>query len=163
MDLFDYFSNSGTRPAVSEGDQGYNMNEAREAYLARVRAEGFVVVLPEENQLQLDIDSVEHYRNFLHAAEVIMRNWPFACAIEIEDHPSSSGFPRRHITLTLPVSVEPWQRIALQAALGSDPIRELLSATRLMRGDIHPTLFVKTPQFGLFPAPTVVTNALPEY
>ena len=162
MYLFDYFGSSGAMPALTEGDQWYDMNEVRETYLARIKSEGFAVVLPEGNQLQIDIDSVEHYRNFLHAAEVIMRNWPFAPAIEIEDHPSSSGFPRRHITLTLPFTVEPWQRIALQAALGSDPIREILSATRLMRGDIHPTLFVETPPGGLIPAPTVVINELPE-
>lgn len=30
-----------------------------------------------------------------------------------------------------------------EAALGSDPMRELLSSIRLMRGDVHPTLFVE--------------------
>lgn len=35
------------------------------------------------------------------------------------------------------------QRIAWQAALGSDPVRELLSAIRHYKGDPHPTLFVE--------------------
>lgn len=143
MQLNDYFS--GTPTVLSDGEEGYDMNEAREAYMLRVELEGKTVVLPADNQLQIDIDSEEHYVAFLRSAEVVLRNWSDACEIEIEEHPSTSGLPRRHITLTLPFAVESWQRIALQAALGSDPVRELLSGTRLMRGDIHPTLFVESP------------------
>lgn len=141
MDLLDYFE--GRAQQVKETDEGYDMNEAREAYILRVELEGKRVVLPKDNQLQIDIDSEEHYAVFLRSAEVLLRNWLDGPDIQVEDHPSSSGHPRRHITLTLPFTVEPWQRIALQAALGSDPVRELLSATRLLKGDIHPTLFVE--------------------
>lgn len=145
MYLFDYFEKFGVKPSISHGDQGYDMNEVREKYLARVISEGYQVVTPLANQLQVDIDSAEHYAAFLHSAEVLLRNWKDAYIVDIEDHPSKSGGGRRHITLTLPFEVSPWQRIALQAALGSDPVRELLSATRLMRGDVHPTLFVEKP------------------
>lgn len=141
VNLIDYFE--GRLPAIHDGDEGYDMNEMREIYIARVEAEGKVVVTPSDRELQIDIDSEEHYAVFLRSAEVVLLNWGEACDIEIEEHPSSSGLPRRHITLTLPFDVTPWQRIALQAALGSDPIRELLSATRLMKGDVHPTLFVE--------------------
>jgi len=143
MKLIEYFDT--TRPILSEGEEGYDMDEAREAYMLRVELEGKTVVLPADNQLQIDIDSDEHYAVFMRSAEVLLRNWGDTCEIEVEEHPSSSGMPCRHITLTLPFTVEPWQRIALQAALGSDPVRELLSATRLIRGDIHPTLFVEPP------------------
>ena len=141
MQLNDYFH--GTQPELGPADEGYDINEAREAYIMRVELAGKTVVLPANNQLQIDIDSDEHYAAFVRSAEVVLRNWSDACEIEIEDHPSSSGLPCRHITLTLPFAVNPWQRIALQAALGSDPVRELLSATRMLRGDIHPTLFVE--------------------
>ncbi len=142
MNILDYFQ--GRKPAFKDGDEGYDMNELRQAYIARVVSEGKAVVIPSDRQLQLDIDSEAHYAAFLLSAEVVLRNWPDCDGIEIEDHPSSSGLPRRHITLTLPFPVTPWQRIALQAAFGSDPIREILSATRLMNGDEHPTLFVES-------------------
>lgn len=97
MDLLTYcesFAPNAER-GYERGDEGYDMNEAREAYMTRVEAEGCRVVLPCECQLQIDIGSADHYEVFL------------------------------------------------QAAFGSDPVRELLSATRLMHGDKHPTLFVE--------------------
>ena len=145
MDLLTYcesFAPNAER-GYERGDEGYDMNEAREAYMARVEADGCRVVLPCECQLQIDIDSADHYEVFLQSARVVLRNWDCATDITIEDRPSRSGLPRRHITLTLPFAVQPWQRIALQAAFGSDPVRELLSATRLMHGDKPPTLFVE--------------------
>lgn len=141
MTLLDYLENRVT-VAPASGEE-YDANETREAYIARVTAEGLRVVTPEANQLQIDIDSDDHYGVFLRSAEVVVRNVPGAYGWGVEDHPSRSGAPCRHITLTLPFPVEPWQRIALQAALGSDPVRELLSSIRMMRGDAYPTLFVE--------------------
>lgn len=129
---------------LREGDEGYDMDEARETFLARVVAEGRQVVIPKPNELQIDIDSEPHFFNFIRAAEAFARNWEESRDTTVEIHESKSGFPRRHITITLPFDIDdPWKRIALQACFGSDPIRELLSATRLYRGDIHPTLFVE--------------------
>ena len=128
----------------SSSDVDYVINEARGAYLARVQEEGFEIALPSEFELQIDIDSEQHFQAFRDSIGVILRNWDTS-GIDIEIHPSKSGLPRRHITITLPFRVTPWQRIALQAALGSDPVRELLSATRLMRGEPHPTLFAERP------------------
>ena len=87
------------------GDEGYDMNEAREAYMTRVEAEGCRVVLPCECQLQIDIDSADRYEVFLQSARVVLRNWDCATDITIEDRPSRSGLPRRHTTLTLPFAV----------------------------------------------------------
>ena len=138
------YAGLGSGEDRSSSDVGYDLNEAREAYIARVREEGFEIALPSEFELQIDIDSEQHFQAFRDSIGVILRNWETP-GIDIEIHPSKSGLPRRHITVTLPFSVTPWQRIALQAALGSDPIRELLSATRLMRGEPHPTLFSERP------------------
>ena len=123
-----------------DGTGDYDFEEEREEFIARVTAQGYRVVFPGDNQLQIDIDSAEQYAAFDKAVLRWNRNAePFA----VEEHPSMSGLPRRHITLTLPYAVTPWQRIALQAAFGSDPVRELLSAVRLQRRDPHPTLFVE--------------------
>lgn len=129
---------------LKESDEGYDMNEAREIFIARVESEGFRVVLPNDNELQIDIDDDAHYATFLRNLESVARNVEDAAEWHMESHPSKSGLPRQHITIQLPLRIEPWQRIAMQAALGSDPMRELLSAIRLQRGDVHPTLFVET-------------------
>lgn len=128
---------------MKEAGEDYDLNEAREIFIARVESEGFRVVLPADNELQIDIDNGLHYATFLRNLESLARNMEDADEWLIEMHPSKSGPPRRHITIQLPGTVTPWQRIALQAALGSDPMRELLSSIRLMRGDVHPTLFVE--------------------
>jgi hypothetical protein len=94
--------------------------------------------------LKIDIDSEEQFRNFENAIQCIRRNHAFEFSVVYKV--SRSGLPHQHITITLPFKVTPWQRIAWQAAMGSDPVRELLSAIRLQRGDILPTLFVEQPE-----------------
>jgi len=118
-------------------------NETREAYIARVEAEGFVIVYPADNELQVDIDNDTHYEAFLRSWAIFGRDVPEATMLE---HESKSGYPRRHITVSLPFKVNPWQRIALQGALGSDPVRELLSAMRLHNGSEPATLFCERKQ-----------------
>lgn len=113
-------------------------NETREQYVARVEAEGFVIVYPKDNELQIDIDNDVHYEAFLRSWAIFGRDIPEAW---LEEHPSKSGLPRRHITVSLPFNIDAWQRIAFQGALGSDPVRELLSAMRLHRGSVPATLF----------------------
>lgn len=119
----------------------YDLNEARANYIARMEAEGNRVVYPGENELQLDLDSWEDHQRWQQARDVLDRN---EIAYEVVyDAASRSGLPGRHIIIRLPGPVNPWQRIAMQAAFGSDHIRELLSCIRLMRGDDHPTLLVE--------------------
>lgn len=113
-------------------------NETRDAYVKRVEAEGFKVVFPADDELQVDIDNETHYDAFKRSWEIFSRDEPGAT---MEEHPSKSGLPSRHVTITLPYIVDEWQRIALQAALGSDPVRELLSAMRLQNGVRPATLF----------------------
>lgn len=120
-------------------------NETREAFITRMEAAGYRIVTPKSNELLVDIDSEEQYETFLANWEVLLRNQSTAFEAKYEEHESRSGYPRRHVIVTLPFDVSPWQRIAWQAALGSDPVRELLSAIRLRRGDVHPTLFVEAP------------------
>lgn len=132
-------------PEFKEPEEDYDFNEVREIYIARMESEGFRIALPEDNELQIDIDNGLHFAAFLRGLDSVCRNVPRVDLWTIEMHPSKSGQPqRKHVTIKLPVAVSPWQRIALQAALGSDPMRELLSALRLMRGDSYPTLFVET-------------------
>lgn len=123
------------------GEQsGYS--ETREEYLTRMEDEGFEVVFPESNELLIDIDTEEQYRMFKLHYERLRDEQDFK-TMSYTEHFSKSGPPRRHIHLKMPWSMSPIERIAWQAVLGSDVIRELLSMIRLYRGDGHPTLFAE--------------------
>ncbi len=106
---------------------------------------GQVVVFPKPNQLQIDIDTEAQWKEFQRREEA------FSCSVEpwgsMEITPSKSGLPSRHITITFPTSktFTEWERIALQAALGSDPIREYLNALRNCCGIANPTRLFESP------------------
>lgn len=126
----------------------YDINEAREDYIRRMEAEGNTIVYPKENELLIDIDSETHYEQFVESFEIFKReiDAEYCMSVGYTETESRSGFPRRHIRIELPFPLDTWQRIAWQGALGSDPVRELLSALRAHRGDVHPTLLVEKPK-----------------
>lgn len=118
---------------------------------------GLVVVTPEDNELLIDLDTEEAYAQHLKILEVLDGR---GIIYEHKVAPSKSGLPNRHVTLKLisgpsasylPVPLDPWQRIALQAALGSDPVRELLSCMRVFRGITPPTAFLELPTEAMAP------------
>lgn len=114
---------------------------AREKYIADMTAAGRRVELPAADQLQIDIDSYDAQRAFERSWCIFSREWPEATH---EIRASKSGPPHAHVYVTVPGwQLEPIERIALQAALGSDPVRELLAVVRLAKGIPHPTLFVE--------------------
>lgn len=135
----------GAEPVNSLDDA--DSPETRQQFIDRMKAEGFRVVEPEDDELQIDIDSPEQYRQFLACWTTFHR----VITARYGDEPtcveagSRSKLPgRRHVTVKLPFEIhDPQERIMWQACLGSDPMRELLSALRSDRGDIKPTLFVE--------------------
>ncbi len=103
-----------------------------------------IVVYPESNQLQVDIDSDAAWDIFHTNLKVFLQKHTVA---KIEMIPSASK-GHWHITITL-ADVEFAEdkiplRLLLQACLGSDLKRELLSYFRHEIGDEHPTLFIET-------------------
>ena len=101
--------------------------------------EGKVVVLPKGNELFIDVDSEAHEQLF-HAnltkinEHVGVKGWV--------SNTSPSGYPqRKHIVVELSRDVIPLERILIQAVLGSDLRRELLSYCRWTLNDPNPTLF----------------------
>lgn len=100
---------------------------------------GKKVVLPEPNQLLIDIDDEAALKNYITLEGLLERHWGVEAAVKT---PSPSGRAGRfHVTVTLDRTVTPLERIALQLAMGSDRKREILSLARLEHGDEHPTLF----------------------
>lgn len=123
-------------------EKSYNFNEVAEEAAAK---KGLIVVLPEPNQLQIDVDSEEAYLEFCKRYQNMDMQYSNYGTPKIKETFSNSGPPHRHITLTFENHIfTEWERIALQAVLGSDPIREYLNAKRLIFGEFNPTrLFEK--------------------
>lgn len=108
---------------------------------AEAEQNGWKIVVPAPNELQIDIDSASQYDKHNHALEAFLRFFQIG---GVESHGSKSGAPGKlHITITLMNEVSPLERIALQSLLGSDPRRELLSYVRLKLNDPVPTLFME--------------------
>lgn len=122
----------------------YDWDCPREKYIEQKEKEGFTIVYPEPNELQIDIDNSEQKRHFEKVWNLIDIAIPNAY---FESSVSQSG-RGVHITVTLPFDVSNIERIAFQAALGSDPVRELLSIYRYSRDDEYPTLFVERKENG---------------
>lgn len=128
------------------GDPVSTGNEPRAEFIARMEAEGFRVDLPAANELQVDIDTAEQYLVFKERFETLKRNFDLASSFTWKENASKSGGPRKHIRIELPWEVSSeWERIAWQAGLGGDSLRELRSCVRLAKGDEHPSLLVEKP------------------
>lgn len=118
-----------------EGDKIAGSKDAHEI----AQKNGWRVVVPENNQLQLDIDDNHSYQIWAKHRNVIEKSLKITKVVET---PSKSGKPGRcHITVDLDVTLKPDERIVLQALLGSDRTREILSWVNLKRNDESPTLF----------------------
>jgi hypothetical protein len=124
------------------------------------------VVFPKKNELQIDVDDDAAYEVFKAHYDIVDRYWGIDAA---NIRPSRSGQDgKKHITVRLSQDVKNTERIALQAFLGSDRKRELLSYIQAENGDANPTLFlenkrrklVQTPDGGIVFAPDEETGEL---
>jgi len=119
----------------------------------QAKESGKLIVLPKSNELLIDIDSAVQEQTFHQNLNKInqyvgVKNWV--------SNPSPSGEPeRKHIVVELSRDVIPLERILLQAVLGSDIRRELLSYCRWTIGDANPTLFFEKGPAMLPAAPEV--------
>lgn len=121
-----------------QSDKEYSL--LRIAALQKAKDAGLQVVYPENNELQIDADSEEDRHRFYRVFHILQRQHPEAT---YQEWVSRSG-NAWHIRVTLPFEVTALQRIALQAALGSDGVRELLGYIRHTEyGDPQPTLFLE--------------------
>ncbi len=137
-------SKNSSGVAKSESAE-YDAAEARADYIARMAGEGFEPSYPADNELQIDIDSDAQRSVFEESFKIFQREIGETHGIRPKPvvTESRSGFPSCHIRIALPFTVETHERIAWQAALGSDPIRELLSLIRAERGEPNPTLLME--------------------
>ena len=126
---------------IEQHPEEHDADEAREEYIARMQADGYRVCLPEANELFIDIDTKLHWETFLAQIGIFERNHGENIVWSVS--PSRNGGEGRHVRVYMPFAMDDVERIAWQAALGSDPARELLSLVRVKRGDKSPTLFIE--------------------
>lgn len=113
-------------------------NSSKAAHEIAVK-NGWKVILPEANQLLIDIDNEADYQVWSRARHLIEKTLKIKKVVET---PSKSEKPGKwHITVDLGVTLTAAERITLQAMLGSDRMREILSFFRLQNTDSEPTLF----------------------
>ena len=97
---------------------------------------GLEIILPQPCQLQVDIDSHTLPEHFEHCLKIIGQENPVLC---VGFTTSKSGNIHAYVELTNEFSDH--ERIAMQAILGSDPVREALTLQNLSDPDN------KRPQF----------------
>lgn len=104
------------------------------------------VVLPADDELFIDIDDAESLAWYRKAQRVmfehgLLEEREFGGPVE-RVSPSPSGRPDRyHVVLKFKHALTTVARIAFQAAMGSDPMRELLSLIQVHKGEPHPVVF----------------------
>lgn len=98
------------------------------------------VRFPKPNELFIDIDNEEDYVVYLAQLDRLRQ---FYYVEVLSDTLSKSGYPKRHIVLGLEFDVNSTERLLLQAAMGSDRVRELLGFIRVQNDDPYPTLFLE--------------------
>lgn len=113
--------------------------------LERAAVEGLEVVYPEPNQLFVDIDNEHSYRLYLNQTGILQK---FVGIFAVKENPSKSSTPdsryKLHITLTFDsVTFTTLERLALQAMLGSDRVREILGYVEYKGNDPTPVLFLE--------------------
>jgi hypothetical protein len=122
-----------------------NPNSTRAIELAE--REGLDVKFPADNELFIDIDNEHSFKLFQNQFYIVKhyigvvktKAYPYDYVVT----PSRHGLPGRHIVVTLSRNVTKLERIALQACLGSDRVREVLGFVQIQNGDPHPTLFLE--------------------
>ena len=118
------------------------MSELSEHPEVVAKAKGLVLVLPEPNQIFLDIDSKGDEQHLAEMLECLIDNGE---EFDYEKRTVSPG-GNLHVYLRTKWALDPLLRVALQACLGSDRKRELLSLLRIVRKyDIPASCFFETP------------------
>lgn len=136
-------------------------DELRETVFAKAISDGFQVLVPTSSQLQLDID--RQWPSYLVLPESENGNIVSAIIHGHQKKPSQvldrflmelevikwqawkSASGNSHVVLTLNRDLDIDKRIAMQAILGSDPMREFLNLRRVLCGAEDPIALFKPP------------------
>ena len=122
---------------MKNAENDYTAHFSSEVAFKEAEEKGVVVVLPDDFELQIDIDTAENYELFLLRIKYLEK-W---FNLTYKQKSSKTGGDHRHICIRLTETISSLERIFLQLYLGSDSKREFLSLIRIKNDDPHPTLF----------------------
>lgn len=128
---------------------------------AQAAEAGCDVIEGAESVLLLDYDNLEHAARFTHMRRKLDELFG---VIEEQWWISKSGGEHRHCRIYLNAKLPATQRVALQAALGSDGYREMFAVRRLRLGVAEPSLLFKpkdSPIYGSLKAVNKATTLVP--
>ena len=112
--------------------------EDRGQYIKRMNESGYVIYTPDDNEVLLDLDDDVAYTRFTLALTRLRNEFG---GVKAKWRASKSGLPHRHVVVLFPiVDFDAPSRIALQAIMGSDLTREMLSLFRHWHEDPCPSL-----------------------
>lgn len=120
-------------PDVSSGDGILRTWEQCQEWAEKI---GCDIVEAKANQLFIDIDTEAQFAQF--EFQLLKEHFYFT---KITITPSKQGLPRRHIVIEMGKEYPLITRIALQAILGSDPTRELISIKRALEDESNVVIF----------------------
>ena|ERR1700738_822730 len=92
------------------------------------------------NELQIDLDQVT-LRQF-HKRLGVLRGLDQVKIVHVSEQPSKTA-GHWHVTITLEDELPAMERVLLQCALGSDPVREMLNWARIRKADPVPVMFIE--------------------
>jgi len=132
-----------------EEESGYIFSQVAEEEAAN---RGQIVKYPARNELFIDIDNTFQLEMFNRRFNDLsaIPNELFDDA-KVTETPSRSGFPHLHIIVSLiknkrRIKLTDWQRVALQFALGSDPVKETLTVYRILAEVENPSILFEKPE-----------------
>jgi|SRR5580704_3831947 hypothetical protein len=129
-------------PDASSGDGIIRTEEQCREWAESI---GCDLIVATDTQLFIDIDTEAQFDVF--KVNLLVLGKHFAVR-RTSLTPSKQGLPHRHIVVDLHGAWPLMTRIAMQAALGSDPMRELLSIRRAVNEEENVVIFFE-PRAGL--------------
>lgn len=105
---------------------------------------GFEVVRSSPTTLLVDLDTIAARKQFDRVLSVLVRLYPVTGDPVFTESKSGNS----HAVLTLDVELPLAERVALQAALGSDGVKEILALARADAGCTEPCLLFRPKQKG---------------
>ena len=129
---------SNAAAGASNMHTGYQSSAQAPTPVEAAAARQCEVRYPASNELFIDIDSERDFERFKVLLGMFerfykVRGWRAT--------PSASGLPHRHVVVEVGGNVTAFERIAMQAMLGSDLKREMLSFERHLEDNPNPTVF----------------------
>lgn len=116
------------------------MSEVREDAVEKAKRLGLDLIQPKDDEVFVDLDNCDDRSQFQRRIKLAQKLWP---NMTVREQVSGSGGDHRHVYITIPElrPIGDHERIAIQAALGSDAFRELLAVFHGRAGYKYTSVF----------------------